>query len=105
LGKSILTPELHVLAHAGFGTDKEDGAYANISGSKLKSFDVWLGRQFEYETAMRAGAELAVTWTMKIRKANFYVRASDRYMTMFAEPEHLGGRMRNVALLTIGCTL
>lgn len=105
LGKSILTPELHALAHVGFGTDKEDGVYANISGSKLKSFDVWLGRQFEYETAMRAGAELAVTWTMKIRKANFYVRASDRYMTMFAEPEHLVGRMRNVALLTIGCTL
>ena len=105
VGKSLLTPELHALAHMGFGTDKEDGKLANSSSSSLKSFDVWLGRQFEYETAMRAGAEIALTWTMKIRKVSFYVKASDRYMTMFAEPEHLGGRMRNVALLTIGCTL
>lgn len=105
IGKSLLTPELHLLAHTGFGTDKEDGAYANSTASKLKSFDVWLGKQFEYETAMRAGAELALTWTMKIRKVSMYVKASDRYMTMFAAPEHLGGRYCNVALLTIGCTL
>ena len=69
-----------------------------------KSFDVWLGKQFEYDTATRAGAELGITWAKRIRKASLYVKASDRFMTMFAEPEHLGGRMRNVALLTIGCT-
>ncbi len=103
-GKSLFTPELHVLAHTGFGTPKEDGAYANSSGSNLKSFDVWLNRQFEYETAMRAGAELALTWTMKIRKANLYVKASDRFMTMLSAPEYLGGRYRNVAQVTVGCT-
>ena len=104
IGKSYLIPELHVLAHTGFGVDKEDGAYASTSGSKIKSFDVWLGKQFEYDTATRAGAELGITWAKRIRKASLYVKASDRFMTMFAEPEHLGGRMRNVALLTIGCT-
>ena len=104
LGKCLLTPELHVLAHTGFGTDKEDGVLANSTGSKLKSFDVWLNRQFEYETAMRAGAELALTWTMKIRKANLYVRASDRFMTMLSAPEYLSGRYRNIAQVTVGCT-
>ena len=58
VGKSYLIPELHVLAHTGFGVDKEDGAYASTTGSKIKSFDVWLGKQFEYDTATRAGAEL-----------------------------------------------
>ena len=104
VGKSYLIPEVHVLAHTGFGVDKEDGAYANSSGSKLKSFDVWLGKQFEYDTATRAGAELGITWAKKIRKVSLYAKASDRFMYMLAEPVSLEGRMRNVAMVTVGCS-
>ena len=104
VGKSYLTPELHVLAHTGFGVDKADGAYASTSGSKLKSFDVWLGKQFEYDTATRAGAELALSWKKQIRKVSFYTKISDRFMYMLAEPVSLEGRMRNVAMVTVGCS-
>ena len=93
-----------MLAHTGFGVDKEDGAYASTTGSKIKSFDVWLGRQFEYDTATRAGAELGITWAKKIRKVSLYAKASDRFMYMLAEPVSLEGRMRNVAMVTVGCT-
>ena len=93
-----------MLAHTGFGVDKEDGAYAASSGSKLKSFDVWLGKQFEYDTATRAGAELALSWKKQIRKVSFYTKISDRFMYMLAEPVSLEGRMRNVAMVTVGCS-
>ena len=89
---------------AGFGTDKEDGSYASGTTSGLKSFDNYLGRYFEFKTAPRAGASLGLTVARRI-KGGFepYLRLSDSFLSLLAEPQYLQGRTRNVAALSIGC--
>ena len=89
---------------AGFGTDKEDGSYASGTTSGLKSFDNYLGRYFEFKTAPRAGASFGLTFARRI-KGGFepYLKLSDSFLSLLAEPEYLQGRTRNVAALSVGC--
>lgn len=102
--KSIITPEIHALGRYGFGTDKEDGVTV-AGGSSAKSFDYWLGRDFEFETAPRYGAAAGVTFTIITAKGIApYVKVTDSFMSLVAEPAHLDGRIRNVAAITFGCT-
>lgn len=104
-GRNIFTPELHAQGHFGSGTAKADGQYAAGTSKTLKSFDYWLGRQFEFETALRAGAAIGFTY-QRVFSRNFapYVKVMDSFMTMFADAEYLTGKTRNVATLTVGCT-
>ncbi len=88
---------------AGAGNDKVDGSYSSEGASKLRSFDDWLFRQFEYDTASRVGAELSFTWTsLRPKRLAPYVKVSDRFVSLLSEPQYLGGRTRNVASLSLG---
>lgn len=87
----------------GWGEPKRDGSYSE-GNSKLKSFDDWLYRQFEYETASRAGGALSIAWTwLGAKRMAPYFKLSDTFLILLAEPQYLQGRMRNVAALSIGC--
>ena len=101
--KSLLKLEAHGLFHTGFGVDKEDGQYAAGTSKLIKSFDMWLGPQYEFETASRAGGLLAVEWIPRFGKAvTPYVRISDSFMTLFEEPAYLKGSTRNIASIAVG---
>lgn len=87
----------------GFGLAKEDGAYGPGS-SKMKSFDDWLNRQFEYNTAGRSGSSFAFTYTRILSKSlAVYACFSDSFISLWTKPEYLDGRIRNLATLKIGC--
>lgn len=103
-GASWYSIGAEVSFRTGFGVPKEDGSYATSTSSNLKSFDSYLNRQFEYVTASRAGAALSFRYT-RLMSSSFalYIEARDSMMSMLAEPEFLGGRTRNLALVTIGC--
>lgn len=87
----------------GWGEPKRDGSYSE-GNSKLKSFDDWLYRQFEYDTASRAGGGLSIAWTwLGAKRMAPYFKLSDTFLILLAEPQHLTGRFRNEATLTLGC--
>lgn len=88
----------------GFGNPRDDGAYASTSSTSIKSFDGYLNRQFEYDTAPAAGAALALIYTHRFTdKLAPYVKLSDTFTSLLAAPEYLSGRFRNIATITIGC--
>ena len=87
----------------GTGDPKTDDAVSNTGTSKLKSFDEWLYRQFEYDTAARAGASLSFTWSLLRYKGLIpYLTVSDRFVSLLATPQYLQGGFRNEAMLTVG---
>ena len=87
----------------GTGDPKTDDAVSNTGTSKLKSFDEWLYRQFEYDTAARAGASLSFTWSLLRYKGLIpYLMVSDRFVSLLATPQYLQSGFRNEALLTLG---
>ena len=87
----------------GWGNPKTDGSYGG--SSKAKSFDDWLNRQFEYDTAARAGAGLEAKWTMlRFKKIAPYIALSDRFVNLLVNPQYLEGSNRNIAEITVGCT-
>jgi len=100
---NIFTLALDAVFRSGFGTPKDDGSFAGGT-TKLKSFDFWLSRQFEYDTASRIGAGLSFTYTrvFKERLAAF-VTLKDDFTSLIQEPQYLKGRTRNALLLTLGC--
>ena len=100
--RSILNLGAHGLYHTGTGVDKEDGLYTPATSSVIRSFDMWLGPQFEYDTASRAGGLLSVEWQLALDKVSPYVRVSDAYTTLLQEPVFLKGKTRNVASVTVG---
>ena len=103
-GKSVFSLDLGAGFRTGFGTPKEDGSYASTSGSNLKSFDNYLYRQFEFDTASAAGGSLGFTYTYLFSdRFALYIKLSDDFSALLAEPQYLGGRIRNVALATVGC--
>ncbi len=86
----------------GSGTPKADGSYGG--SSKAKSFDDWLNRQFEYETASRAGVSLDLGWAiLSYKKLVPYLKISDSFVTLLSDPQYLDGRTRNVASVSLGC--
>lgn len=87
----------------GGGVPCEDGILASAE-DHLLSFDYYLYRQFEYETAQRAGAGLrfGFTWTA-FEKIVPYITISDHYTQLLAAPQYLSGRACNVAQISIGC--
>ncbi len=101
-GKSILNIGAHGLYHIGSGTPKADGLYAEATSSVLKSFDLWLDPQFEYDTATRAGGLLSVEWLLTLDKVTPYVRVSDTYTALMKNAVYMKGNNRNVASVTLG---
>ena len=103
-GASVFSLGAKLAFRDGWGNPKDDGSYASTSSSNLKSFDNYLFRQFEYDTALAAGAGLSFAYTRIISdKVAPYVKLSDSFSMLLAEPQYLGGRIRNVALITLGC--
>ncbi|MBQ7195165.1 MAG: hypothetical protein IJS07_05985 [Bacteroidales bacterium] len=100
----LLDVGLSLSGYSGFGTKKDDGAYASTTSTSIVSFDSYLDRQFEFETAARAGVGVELTYTRIIsQKFAPYVKISDNFLSLLSKPEYLDGATRNVALLTLGC--
>lgn len=103
-GTSLFTLEIHLLGEGGGGTPLEDQVDPSATSSSIKSFDSYLYRQYEYETAPRAGVRIAFRWTfLSGGKLVPYIQMADEYLHLVSHPEYLKGSGRNSALLSIGC--
>ena len=103
VGVAII-PTITGFYQTGWGVKKADGSYVETTSSRLKSFDYWLDRKYEFDTAARAGGCLSVTVAKTLSdKFEAYVKLSDSYTSLLAAPEFLSGRTRNIAEITIGC--
>ncbi len=103
LGSISIIPSITGLFQMGWGVKKADGTYVETTSTRLKSFDYWLDRKYEYNTAARAGGCLSVTFAKSFEKFEIYLKISDTLTSLLAQPEFLAGRTRNIAQLTIGC--
>ena len=103
LGSISIIPSIIGLFQMGWGVKKADGTYVETTSTRLKSFDYWLDRKYEYDTAARAGGCLSVTFAKSFEKFEIYLKISDTLTSLLAQPEFLAGRTRNIAQLTIGC--
>lgn len=103
-GRSIFTLDISAFGHTGYGTKKEDGAHASTTSTSLRSFDIYLDRHFEFQTAPRAGASLALRYSFLAGKVlTPWVSLSDSYISLLGAPEFLDGASRNTATITLGC--
>jgi len=99
----MLTIGTQIGFFTGGGTIFEDGSH-DQSSTSLFSFDNYIYRQFEYDTASRAGASLSIGYTRFFSKnMAAYVKLSDSFVSMLSEPQYLDNGKRNCACLTIGC--
>lgn len=103
-GRNIFTIGLGFDFATGFGTPKNDGAYAGTSSDAPRSFDNYLYRDFEYRTATRAGGSFTFRYTRAFSdKTGAYVQLSDRYVGLLKDAEYLQNGHRNKLMITIGC--
>ena len=103
-GRTLISIEAALCGYSGFGTKKDDGTYASSTSTSLKSFDNYLDKHFEFETAPRAGARLALTLTLPCKGGIApYLSLSDRFVTLTGDNEYLDGKTRNLAAITLGC--
>lgn len=103
VGSFSIIPSLTGIYQMGWGVKKADGTYVETTSTRLKSFDYWLDRKYEYDTAARAGGCLSVTFAKSFEKFEIYLKISDTLTSLLAQPEFLAGRTRNIAQMTIGC--
>ena len=104
VGPCTLTFETHVNAGGGAGLPKKDGSEFEASSKTIRSFDDYLYRQFEYNTAKRAGASLSVKCSLPVRGGiTPYISLYDSYTSLLEAPQYLDGRGRNIAAASIGC--
>lgn len=103
--KGVITIGGSGLFFTGSGVAKNDGSYIPNATSSLKSYDEYLNKQFEYDTAPRVQAGLDITFTMLITKGiAAYISASDSYCQLLKPAEYLRGASRNCAVITLGCS-
>lgn len=103
-GKCKISVEARFNAGSGVGTPKKDGSEFEASSKTIRSFDDYLYRQFEYDTAQRAGASLSVKCSLPVYGGvTPYISLGDSYASLLKEPEYLDGRGRNIATASIGC--
>lgn len=103
-GRIFICIDAAVCGYAGFGTKKDDGSYASSSSTSLKSFDSYLDKHFEFETAPRAGARLSLSFILPIKGGiTPYISISDRFISLIGENEYLAGKTRNLAAVKLGC--
>lgn len=103
-GRMLVCIDAALCGYSGFGTKKDDGTYASSTSTSLKSFDAYLDKHFEFETAPRAGARLAVTLTLPCKGGIApFISISDRFVTLTGNNEYLSGKTRNLAAISVGC--
>ena len=103
LRSSFLAVKISGLYAGGAGASVVDGSYGGGT-SKTISFDDWLYRQQEYDTASRAGASLEAEWTwLGGKKVSPFIRISDSFLYLLKKPAYLEGRYRNSAFISVGC--
>lgn len=102
--KSSFILDLAAEFNTGWGVEKEDGMLASSTSTNLKSFDNYLSRQFEYETATHLGGIISFTFA-RTMKGGFepYLKLTDRFVSLLSEPQYLQGRFRNEACIVLGC--
>lgn len=88
----------------GFGTPKDDGILANSSSEAPRSHDLYLYREFEFQTAPRAGAGVSFRYTRLFSdRTAGYVELNESFTSMLKKPEYLNNGLRNILSITIGC--
>lgn len=103
-GKLRITAQMHAFAGSGKGVPKNDGSEFEAVSTSIRSFDTYLYRQFEYDTAARAGGKVSVRCTLpSFGKFTPYVQAGDCFVSLVAAPEYLDGSSRNTATVILGC--
>ena len=104
-GSNIVTLDASACYMKGHG-GKRSGTYVEgTSSGSLRDFDTYYNKNFEFETAPRAGGNLAVTFTRTIGQSFApWIKLSDSYTTLLANPEYLEGKTRNIITVSIGCT-
>lgn len=104
-GRQLFSVGGAALFHTGFGNAAKDSSLGSAASSAVVSHDSYLLRQFEFETATRAGARLEFKYSRQMSaKLSAFISLSDSFITAFKVPDSLGGRIRNCAILTLGCT-
>ncbi len=103
--KNIFTVMLGAGYFMGFGTAKEDGVLASSTSKAPTSLDVYLDKDFEYNTASRAAGTIAFRYTRLFgSKVSAFLDLRDTYHQLLAAPQFLSGSNRNSITLTLGCT-
>ena len=101
-GKNIWSCAVQGAFLTGFGEPRAD-SMAGGGTTTLRSFDNYSDRQFEYETAARAGAGLGLQYSRLISARLIpYIKISDQFLLLLSAPRYLDGAARNVALIGIG---
>jgi len=104
IGKMSYIPAISGMFQTGWGVAKKDGSYVDTGATKLKSFDNYLNRQYEFETATRAGGTLSFTLSRNFSdKAEGYIKIYDSMVSLIYLPTYLSGRIRNIAGISVGC--
>ncbi|MBP5505972.1 MAG: hypothetical protein J6X89_07720 [Bacteroidales bacterium] len=105
-GSNIFTLDAAGRYAFGQGTKKRDGTYVEgITSGALRSFDNYLDKHFEFETAPRTGASLALTYTRLIGQSFApWIKVEDSFTTLLSAPEFLTGKTRNIITVSVGCT-
>ena len=90
----------------GQGKKKNDGTYMEgASSTAIRTFDNYLDKHYEAETARRAGGSLAVTYTRLIGSSFApWIKVSESFTTLLSNPEFLEGKTRNILTVSLGCT-
>ena len=102
--KTVLTLDAAGNAHFGYGNKKEDGTYATTTSTNLMSFDSYLDKHYEFETATRAGAAFGITYTRAFKDSlAVWVKASDSFTSLLKAPEFIAGKTRNIFTISLGC--
>ena len=102
--RALWTLELHGLAAGGLESYRKDSRDPSAISTAIKSFDTWLNRQTEYETAFRAGGGIALEYSLLQWKSCVpYIRFSESFLILTSAPQYLAGRWRNVARISVGC--
>lgn len=91
--------------HTGFGVAKADGSFSEGASSSMKSFDDYLYKQFEYDTASRVSGTLGIGYARALNdRFALSIGLKDTFMYMLSQPQYLAGRTRNMALISVGLT-
>lgn len=102
--QALWTLELHGLAAGGLEGYREDRSDPAAVSTTIKSFDTWMNRQTEYETAFRAGGGIALEYSLlQWKSCVLYFRFSETFLILTSAPQYLAGRWRNVAKISVGC--
>ena len=103
-GSEVFTIDAGADFLSGFGNPKEDGTHASGATSKRISFDAYLNRQFEFDTASRVGAVLGFTYTHIFNQhVALYATARDEFRSLLSPARYLKGMNRNAFTISVGC--